>query len=121
MTLDAAREMIDREYARPLRMSAIARLTAQSPFQFIRAFRAAYGMTPAQHLRARRMARARELLTTTPLPVTEVARRVGYRSLGTFSRVFRASTGESPLGYRRRTRQTVYIPACFLRMYRIDR
>ena len=120
MTLEAARELIEREYARPLRVQAIARMTAQSPFKFIRAFRSAYGVTPAQHLRARRMTRARELLTTTPMPVTDVARRVGYRSLGTFSRVFRASTGDSPLAYRRRTRTTVYIPSCFLRMYRVD-
>ncbi len=121
MTLEAAREFIDREYASPLRVSAIARMTARSPFQLIRAFRGAYGMTPAQHLRARRMTRARELLTTTPMPVTEVARRVGYRSLGTFSRVFRAATGDSPLAYRHRTRKPVYIPGCFLRMYRVHR
>ena len=121
MTLEAARDLIDREYARPLRVSSIARMTAQSPFQFIRAFRGAYGTTPAQHLRARRMTRARELLTTTPMSVTEIARGVGYRSLGTFSRVFRASTGDSPLAYRRRTRKPVYIPSCFLRMYRLDR
>ena len=121
MTLEAARDLIDHEYARPLRVSSIARMTAQSPFQFIRAFRGAYGTTPAQHLRARRMTRARELLTTTPMSVTEIARGVGYRSLGTFSRVFRASTGDSPLAYRRRTRKPVYIPSCFLRMYRLDR
>ncbi len=121
MTLEAARDLIDRDYARPLNMARLARQTARSPFQFIRAFRRAYGVTPGQHLRARRLARACELLTTTPMPVTEVSRRVGYRSLGTFSRVFRASTGQSPLGYRRLTRTAVYIPGCFLRMYRADR
>lgn len=121
MTIDAARDLIDRDYARPLRVARLARLTSQSPFQFIRAFRREFGVTPGQHLRARRISRACELLTTTPVPVTEICRRVGYRSLGTFSRVFRASTGESPLAYRRRTRQPVYIPGCFVRMYRADR
>ena len=121
MTLEATRDLIDRDYARPLRISALAKLTARTPFQFIRAFRREYGTTPGQHLRARRITRARELLTTTPMPITEICQRVGYRSLGTFSRVFRASTGESPLAYRRRTRQPVYIPGCFVRMYRADR
>ncbi len=121
MTLDAARELIDRDYARPLRVARIATLTARTPFQFIRAFRRQFGLTPGQHLRARRIDRARELLTTTPLPVTEICRRVGYRSLGTFSRVFRSTTGESPIAYRRRTRKDVYIPGCFVRMYRADR
>ena len=121
MTLEAARDLIDRDYARPLSVTRLAKQTARSPFQFIRAFRREYGVTPGQHLRARRIARARELLTTTPLPITEIGRRVGYRSLGTFSRVFRVVIGESPLAYRRRTRTNVYIPGCFVRMYRADR
>ncbi len=102
-------------------VARLARLTGQSRFQFIRAFRRAYGVTPGQHLRARRIARACELLTSTPTPVTDIGRVVGYRSLGTFSRVFRDVTGESPLEYRQRTRKPVYIPGCFLRMYRVDR
>ena len=93
MTLEAARDLIDRDYARPLSVTRLAKQTARSPFQFIRAFRREYGVTPGQHLRARRIARARELLTTTPLPITEIGRRVGYRSLGTFSRVFRVVIG----------------------------
>ncbi len=121
MTLEAARDLIERDYARTLRVSRLATLTSHTPFQFIRAFRRKFGMTPGQCLRARRLDRARELLTTTPWPVTEIARRVGYRSLGTFSRVFRETTGESPIAYRRRTRKPVYVPGCFLRMYRVDR
>ena len=121
MTLEAARDLLDLDYARPPTIARLARLTGRSPFQFIRAFQHKYGTTPGQHVRARRLARARELLTTTPLAVTEVCRRVGYWSLGTFSRVFRASTGESPLAYRRRTRTPVFIPGCFVRMYRAER
>jgi len=117
----AARDLIDRDYGRRITIAELARLTAESRFQFIRAFRRAYGVTPGQHLRARRIERACELLTATPAPVTEIGRRVGYRSLGTFSRVFRAAVGESPLAYRRRTRKAVYVPGCVLRMYRADR
>jgi AraC-like DNA-binding protein len=116
-----ARDLIDRDYARDITIAELARLTEESRFQFIRAFRRAYGVTPGQHLRARRIERARELLTSTPAPVTEICRRVGYRSLGTFSRVFRAIVGESPVAYRRRTRKPVRIPGCFVRMYRADR
>jgi transcriptional regulator GlxA family with amidase domain len=74
MTLEAARDLIDREDARAVRVTRLATLTSHSPFQFIRAFRRIFGVTPGQHLRARRLARARELLTTTPWPVTEIAR-----------------------------------------------
>ena len=102
-------------------ISALARTAGGSPAQFIRAFSRAYGVTPGQCLRARRLARARELLTTTGLPVTEVCHQVGYRALGTFSRVFRDATGQSPSQFRRETRRPAYIPGCFLRMYRIDR
>src|SRR5262245_11773026 len=94
--LSAARELIERDYARRITIARLAELTARSPFHFIRAFRRRYGCTPGQHLRARRIERARELLTNTPAPVTEICRLVGYRSLGTFSRVFREITGESP-------------------------
>lgn len=118
--LSPARDLIDREYARPISIARLAKLTARSPFHFIRAFRQAYGVTPGQQLRARRIERARELLTNTPTPVTEICRLVGYRSLGTFSRVFRAATGESPLAYRRRTRKPAYVPGCFVRMFRAD-
>jgi transcriptional regulator GlxA family with amidase domain len=119
--LSAAHAFIDREYARPITVAELARLSKRSPYQFIREFRRAYGVTPGQQLRAKRLQRARELLTTTPTPVTEICRLVGYRSLGTFSRVFRRATGHSPLAYRRRTRKPVYVPGCFVRMYRADR
>ena len=119
--LSAARDLLDRDYARPVRIAALARVSSLSPYQFIRAFRRAYGMTPGQHLRKRRMDRASELLTNTPTPITEIARLVGYQSLGTFSRVFKDVTGESPIAWRRRTRQPVYVPGCFVRMYRADK
>ena len=119
-SLEAARDLIDRDYARRVSIARLARLSSRSTFQFIRAFRRLYGVTPGQHLRARRIARAQELLTSTPTPITEICRLVGYHSLGTFSRVFRNVTGESPTAYRRRTRKPVYVPGCFVRMYRAD-
>jgi AraC-like DNA-binding protein len=118
--LAAARAIIDRDYARPVTVAELARAASRSRFHFMRAFRRAYGLTPGQQLRARRIERARELLTTSPTPITEICRLVGYRSLGTFSRVFREEAGESPLAYRRRTRRRAYVPGCFMRMYRVE-
>lgn len=117
--LSVARQRIEREYGQPLTVAALARTAGCSPFHFIRAFRKAYGLTPGRFLRQRRLDRARELLSATPTPVTEICVAVGYTSLGTFSRVFRETTGESPSAYRRRTRKPVYVPGCFVRMYRV--
>ena len=117
---DAARARIEREYARDLTIAELAATARCSAFHFIRAFRRAYDITPARALRRRRLERARELLTATPAPVTEICEAVGYGSLGTFSREFRRETGESPTAYRRRTRKPVYVPGCFLRMHRVD-
>ncbi len=119
--LESARERILREYPRDLTVAELARTARCSAFHFIRAFRNAFGLTPGRFLRRRRLERARELLTTTPMPVTEICHAVGYGSLGTFSREFRRESGESPTDYRGRTRKPVYVPGCFVRMYRADR
>jgi AraC-like DNA-binding protein len=92
-----------------------------STYHFIRAFRAATGQTPHQYLRARRIARAQELLVNTPMPVTEICDAVGFQSLGSFSSVFRKLTGETPARYRGSRRRLPYIPGCYVRMYRADR
>ena len=96
-------------------------MAGQSSFHFIRAFRAATGHTPHQYVRSRRIARAQELLVTTPLPVTEICEAVGFQSLGSFSAIFRRLSGESPTEYRAKRRRSPYIPTCFIRMYRADR
>ena len=114
-------DFIDRHYARPLTVAALARRARLSPFHFIRTFRAATGMTPHQYLRDRRLDRARHLLETTPMPVTEICEAVGFRSLGSFSALFRRATGQSPRAFRAARRRPVYIPGCFMRMYRVDR
>jgi transcriptional regulator GlxA family with amidase domain len=115
------REFVERHLARPLSVQRLARMAGLSPFHFIRTFRAATGETPHQYVRSRRIARAQELLVTTPLPVTEVCEAVGFQSLGSFSATFRRLTGESPTEYRAKRRKSPYIPACFIRMYRADR
>ena len=119
--LQEVREHIDRYYQRPLTVRELARRCDLSPFHFIRAFRAAFGHTPHQYLRARRIERAKELLVTTPLPVTEICDQVGFKSLGSFSSLFRRLTGEPPAAYRAKRRKDVYIPSCFVRMFRAGR
>jgi transcriptional regulator GlxA family with amidase domain len=114
-------QYIDRNYAKPLTVATLARRARLSPFHFIRTFRAATGLTPHQYVRERRLERARHLLSTTPMPVTDVCQAVGFTSLGSFSTLFRRATGLSPIAFRSSTRRPVYIPGCFMRMYRLGR
>jgi AraC-like DNA-binding protein len=113
-----ARDAIDRDYARPLDIPALARIAAVSEAHFIRTFRATFGETPHRYLQRRRIERAMALLRTTDVPVTDVCLRVGFNSLGTFSRTFQALIGESPSAYRLRQRRraggpAVRVPTCF--------
>jgi transcriptional regulator GlxA family with amidase domain len=114
-------QFIDRHYAKPLTVAALARRARLSRFHFIRAFRAYTGATPHQYLRARRIDRARHLLGTTPMPITEICHGVGFRSLGSFSSLFHRSVGQSPSAFRASTHRSPYIPGCFVRMYRMGR
>jgi AraC-like DNA-binding protein len=95
-----ARDTIDRSFATPLDVAALARVAHVSPAHFARQFRAVFGETPHRYLQRRRIERAMELLRDTERPVTEVCLDVGFASLGTFSRTFSAVVGESPSGYR---------------------
>lgn len=115
------RQFIDRNYTRDLTIDRLATIANLSPFHFIRAFRVAFGQTPHQYLRDQRLARAKELLVTTPQPVTEICDQIGFQSLGSFSSLFRRLTGETPAEFRAKRRKNVYIPGCFVRMYRADR
>ncbi len=107
-----ARDAMDRAYAEPLDVPALARIALVSPAHFIREFRAAFGETPHRYLQRRRVERAMFLLRTTDRAVTEICLEVGFASLGTFSRTFRAIVGESPSAYRRRADRPV-VPTCF--------
>jgi AraC-like DNA-binding protein len=97
-----ARDLIDREYARPLDVAALARAALMSQAHFSRQFRAAYGETPYSYLMTRRIERAKLLLRKGDLSVTEVCLEVGCTSLGSFSARFTELVGETPTAYRDR-------------------
>src|SRR5918995_35541 len=116
--LRRARDHIDRHYAGPLDLDALARVAGVSKHHFVRSFEAAYGETPIRYLTRRRIERAQDLLRSANLTVTEVCTAVGYASFGSFSTRFRALTGESPVAYRDRwaVRGAAHVPGCFLFM-----
>src|SRR5690349_7701509 len=104
---------MDREYARPLDVPAMARAALMSPSHFARRFRAAYGETPYGYLMTRRIERAKALLRKGDLAVTEVCMAVGCTSLGSFSTRFTELVGETPSAYRARTHHVVaVVPGC---------
>jgi AraC-like DNA-binding protein len=96
------RDTMDRAFAQPLDVPALARVARVSPAHFSRQFRDTFGETPHRYLQRRRVERAMELLRETDRPVTEICFDVGFNSLGTFSRTFRAIVGEPPSDYRAR-------------------
>jgi AraC-like DNA-binding protein len=119
-SLRSARDLIDREFASPLDLSALAARAGYSRYHFIRAFRAAYGATPGDYLSRRRVERACELLRTANLTVTEVCLVVGFSSLGSFSSRFSELAGCSPSEYQRRARANggpPLIPGCMVLMW----
>jgi AraC-like DNA-binding protein len=95
-----ARDAMDREFARPLDVPALARRALTSEAHFIRTFRATFGETPHRYLQRRRVERAMFLLRHGDRPVTEICLDVGFSSLGTFSRTFREIVGVTPSQYR---------------------
>ena len=107
------RDRIDREYARPLDVEALARGVHVSAGHLSRAFRAAYGESPYSYLMTRRIERAMALLRRGDLSVTEVCFAVGCASLGTFSTRFTELVGMSPGRYRRlAVEHATDIPGC---------
>ena len=109
--LRRARDLIDREYAEPLDLDAMAGEAGYSRFHFARAFAAAYGETPRAYLTRRRIERAKTLLRTANLSVTEICFLVGFASLGSFSTRFRELVGRSPSDVPRRRGRTGRRPA----------
>ncbi len=114
-----ARDTMDREYARPLDVAALAAAASLSRAHFIRSFRDAFGETPHRYLQRRRIERAMELLRNTDTPVTEICLAVGFTSLGTFSRTFRDVLGTSPRAYRQQPRDDgeARVPGCVARIW----
>ncbi len=103
---------MDRTYAEPLDICALAQVAHVSEAHFIRSFRAAFGETPHRYLQRRRVERAMFLLRRTDHSVTDVCFSVGFTSVGTFTRTFAAIVGESPTQYRGRGDVTG-VPVCF--------
>ena len=108
-----ARDAMDRSYAVPLDVPALARIALMSEAHFIRTFRATFSETPHRYLQRRRVERAMFLLRHTDRPVTDVCLDVGFASLGTFSRTFRDIVGESPSAYRTLGGPPTAVPNCF--------
>jgi AraC-like DNA-binding protein len=99
--LRRVRDRIDREYAQPLDVEALARGVHMSAGHLSRQFRQAYGESPYSYLMTRRIERAMALLRRGDLSVTEVCFAVGFSSLGTFSTRFTQLVGAPPSTYRR--------------------
>lgn len=91
---------MDRAYAEPLDVRAVAAVAHTSPAHFSRTFRAVFGETPHRYLQRRRVERSMFLLRETDRSVTDVCFDIGFGSLGTFSRTFKEIVGETPSGYR---------------------
>jgi AraC-like DNA-binding protein len=110
--LRRARDRMDREYAEPLDVPAMARTAHMSAAHFSRKFRAAYGETPYAYLMTRRIERAKALLRQ-GTSVTDTCFAVGCTSLGSFSSRFTEIVGETPSRYRARDHSDLeVVPAC---------
>lgn len=119
VALRRARDLTDREFAQPLTLDAMARAAHLSKFHFARAFAAVYGETPAAYLTRRRIERAKDMLRSANLTVTEICYLVGFESPGSFSSKFRRLVGQSPSEYRRAATVNAEpeIPGCFVLMW----
>ncbi len=108
---------MDRDYAQPLDLPALARTALMSEGHFSRSFRAAFGETPYSYLMTRRIERAKALLRRGDLSVTEVCIEVGCTSLGSFSSRFTELVGETPSSYRARDHdEGADIPPCYAKI-----
>jgi AraC-like DNA-binding protein len=107
---------MDRDYARPLKVSQMARAATMSTAHFSRQFRAAYGETPYRYLLTRRIERAKALLRFGEMSVTDVCMAVGFSSLGSFSARFTELVGQTPTHYRRADHSALdRVPGCIVR------
>src|SRR5436189_5624639 len=96
----------------------LAQVSAVSAAHFARSFKEAFGVPPHRYLLTRRIERATALLHDTDRPITDIAFETGWKSLGTFGRTFRDSTGESPGEFRGRVMAAPHerdlVPGCYL-------
>ena len=96
----------------------LASVSGVSEAHFARSFKEAFGIPPHRYLLTRRIERGKALLRDTDLPITEIAFQTGWNSLGTFGRIFRDITGESPGELRAREKASAHaldaVPHCFV-------
>jgi AraC-like DNA-binding protein len=114
--LRSARDLMDLRFADPLDLDRMAEEAGFSKFHFARAFKDAYGETPAAYLSRRRVERAKDLFRSANLTVTEVCMLVGFSSLGSFSSRFSELVGMAPSEYQRRIAERggpPPIPGCY--------
>jgi AraC-like DNA-binding protein len=109
--LRRARDRMDRDYAQPLDVSALARTALMSTAHLSRRFREAYGETPYSYLMTRRIERAKALLRRGDMSVTDACFAVGCTSLGSFSARFTELVGETPSAYRGRNHSALEVMA----------
>ncbi len=111
-----AKDRIDQASHEDWPVSRLADVSGVSEAHFARSFRQAFGVPPHRYLLSRRVERAVALLRDTDLPVTEIAFQTGWSSLGTFGRIFRDITGQSPSEVRNGAAGNPgHIPQCYLR------
>src|SRR4030095_14937861 len=122
--LGRAREFIDHCYDHPLNLDQISEKACFSRYHFLRLFRQAFKKTPHQYLIERRIEKAKELLRSDELRVTDVCFEVGFQSLGSFSSLFHKSVGHAPVTFREKAREREMakrkVPGCFLVMYKLE-
>ena len=115
--LRKAKDRIDREFAHPLDVPALAQSAAMSAGHFSRSFKAAFGESPYSYLMTRRIERAKTLLRRGDMSVTDACFAVGCTSLGSFSTRFSELVGESPSAYRARNHAPAAgIPDCVIKV-----
>ncbi len=115
-SLEKARRMMDEYCTEPLDLVRISTVAGYSLHHFVRAFRQAFNITPHQYLTERRIERAKQLLSTNEMTVTDVCFAVGFQSLGSFSTLFARKVGYPPAVYRTRFTLLRRVPYCFLEM-----
>ena len=114
--LRRARDRMDRDFAQPLDVPAMASTALMSAAHFSRQFKAAYGETPYGYLMTRRIERAMTLLRN-GMSVTDACMAVGCTSLGSFSSRFSELVGESPSSYRSRDHDALEaMPSCIAKI-----
>src|ERR1700741_1791919 len=120
-----ARSFIDHCYDHPLSLDQISSQACFSRYHFLRLFRQAFNKTPHQYLIERRIEKAKELLGSDELRVTDVCFEVGFQSLGSFSSLFHKCVGDPPITYREKVRESQQgqrrVPCGFLVIYGFER